>query len=188
MRPRLSFIIIFLIFVGVALPSSAQTVPANTAVMIQLDQSISSQKAKRNQRVKACVAQDVVVNGDVLIPKGAPAAVFVSKVQPGGDSSKPAALVLRLDAVTVGGRAYPISADYVGEPPEPAPNDTADAGAAGATETPVKAKATDRRTAASGGTAAGNANGNSSPQGIGDVYYPSDTVLTFRLKTPIDVK
>jgi hypothetical protein len=170
-------------------PVFAQTIPPNTDIMISLNQGISSKNVKRNQRVKACVAKDVVVDGDVLLPKGAPAAVYVAKVRPGGDSSKPAVLVLRLDAITVGGRAYPVSAHYAGEPPQPENDTPTNAGVTGAAGTPVKAKATDRRTAASGGAAAGNKNADSiSSQGIADVYYPSNTVLSFRLKAPVQVK
>jgi hypothetical protein len=180
-----------ILFLGVlfSAPALAQTIPANTTIMIRLEQAISSKTAKSDQRVKASVAEDLVVNGDVLFPKGAPAAVYVAKVQPAGDSSKPAALALRLDAITVGGRAYPVSANDAGEPPQPVKNAPINAGVTGATGTAVKAKAADRRTAASGGAAAGNANADSiSPQGIADVYYPSNAVLSFRLKAPVQVK
>jgi hypothetical protein len=189
MRIRPSSLVIFFCALLFSAPVFAQTIPPNTDIMISLDQTISSKNAKRNQRVKASVAKDVVVDGDVLLPKGAPAALYVAKVQPGGDSSKPAALVLRLDAITVGGRAYPVSAHYAGEPPQPENDAPANAGVTGATGTPVKANATDRRTAASGGAAAGNKNADSiSSQGIADVYYASNTVLSFRLKAPVRVK
>ncbi|HEV2306332.1 MAG TPA: hypothetical protein VGR93_12480 [Candidatus Acidoferrales bacterium] len=189
MRILPSSLVIFSCALLFSAPVFAQTIPPNTDIMIILDQAISSKNAKHNQRVKASVAKDVVVDGDVLLPKGAPAAVYVAKAQPGGDSSKPAVLVLRLDAITVGGRAYPVSAHYAGEPPQPENDTPTNAGVAGATGTPVKAKATDRRTAASGGAAAGNENADSiSSQGIADVYYPSNTVLSFRLKAPVQVK
>lgn len=189
MRILHSSLLIFFCALLLSPPVFAQTIPPNTDIMISLAQAISSKNAKRNQRVKASVAKDVVVDGDVLLPKGAPAAVYVSSVQAGGDSSKPAALVLRLDAITVGGRAYPVSAHYAGEPPQAVNNNPVNAGVTGATATPVKANAADRRTAASGGAAAGNENTDSiSSQGIADVYYPSNTVLTFRLKSPVHVK
>ncbi|HXT86144.1 MAG TPA: hypothetical protein VN745_03895 [Verrucomicrobiae bacterium] len=185
---RISFatFIFFLAFVDV--PAFAQTIPANTGVLVRLDQAVSSQNAKHNQRVKASVAKDVVINGDVLLPKGAPAAVFVSSVRAGGDSSKPALLTLRLDAVTVGGRAYPVSADYVGEKSSlvSVPKNE---GVAGSVGTPVKGQATNRRSASSGGAAAGNANADIiSSQGVAEVSYPEDTVLTFRLLLPVHVK
>ncbi len=180
-----------LIFVGLALltvPAFGQTVPENTDITIRLNQEISSQNAKPNQRVKASVAKDVVVSGDVLIPKGAPAAIFVSKVRAGDGSSKPAVLTLRLDAITVGGRAYPVSAGYVGEKSVPvkAPNNQ---GVAGSVGSPVKSQATSRRSAAAGGAAAGNANPDIiTSEGIAEVSYPEDAVLSFRLSSPLRVK
>jgi len=175
-------------FTLIAAPVFAQTIPANTGVLVRLDQAVTSQNAKHNQRVKASVARDVVIDGDVLLPKGAPAAVFVSSVRAGGDSSKPALLTLRLDAVTVGGRAYPVSADYVGGKSTPV-SVPKNQGVAGSVETPVKGQATDARSAASGGAAAGNPNPDIiSPQGVAEVAYPADTVLNFRLLSPVHVK
>lgn len=185
---RFSFATIALLFAFLAVPLLAQTIPANTGVMVRLDQAVTSQNAKQNQRVKASVAKDVVINGDVLLPKGAPAAVFVSSVRAGGDSSKPALLTLRLDAVTVGGRAYPVSADYVGEKSTPV-SVPKNQGVAGSVGTPVQGQATNRRSAASGGAAAGNANADIiSSEGIAEVSYPVDTVLSFRLLSPVHVK
>ena len=185
---RFSFATIALLFTFLAAPLFAQTIPANTGVLVRLDQAVSSQNAKHNQRVKASVAKDVVINGDVLLPKGAPAAVFVSSVHAGGDALKPAVLTLRLDAVTVGGRAYPISADYVGEKSVPV-SVPKNQGVAGSVGTPVQGQATNRRSAASGGAAAGNANADIiSSEGIAEVSYPADTVLSFRLLSPVHVK
>lgn len=180
-----------IILVGLALliaPAFGQTIPENTAIMIRLNQEISSQSAKPNQRVKASVAKDVVVGGDVLVPKGAPAAIFVSKVRAGDGSSKPAVLTLRLDAITVGGRAYPVSAGHAGEESVPvkAPNNQ---GVAGSVGSPVKGQATNRRSAASGGAAAGNANpAIITSEGVAEVSYPADAVLSFRLSSPLHVK
>jgi len=187
MRRFSSAAIIFL-FALLAAPLFAQTIPANTGVLVRLDQPVTSQNAKHNQRVKASVARDVVINGDVLLPKGAPAAVFVSSVRAGGDSSKPALLTLRLDAVTVGGRAYPVSADYVGEKSVPV-SVPKNQGVAGSVGTPVKGPSTDGRSAASGGAAAGNPNPDIiSPEGIAEVSYSADAVLSFRLLSPVHVK
>ena len=185
---RFSFTTIMFLFAFLAVPAFAQTIPANTGILIRLDQAVSSQEAKHNQRVKAIVAKDVVINGDVLLPKGAPAAVFVSSVRAGGDSSKPALLTLRLDAVTVGGRAYPVSADYVGEKSTPV-SVPKNQGVAGSVGTPIKGQATNQRSASSGGAAAGNANADIiSSQGVAEVSYPEDTVLSFRLLLPMRVK
>lgn len=113
---RTGFAVLFLASAACFIPSAfAQTIPANTAIPIKLDQTISSKNAIVNQRVKAQLAQDVVVGGDIVLPKDAKVAMYVEKVQPGGNSTKPASLWLRVDAIAVHGRAYPVSALIVGQ-------------------------------------------------------------------------
>lgn len=185
---RLPSSIVILLFAFLSAPALAQTIPANTSLLVRLEDGVSSQSARRNQRVKATLAKDVAVNGDVLIPKGSPAAVFVSSAHAGGDASKPAVLTLRLDAVTVGGRAYPIFADCVGEKSVPV-SVPKNQGVAGSVGTPVKGQATNRGSASSGGAAAGNGSADIiSSEGVAEVSYPADTVLSFRLLSPVHVK
>jgi len=155
-----------------ALFATARTIPPDTAILIRLDQSVSSQSAKKNQRVKASVAQNVTVEGRVLIPKGSPAAVFVEKVRAADSSGKRAELLLRLDAVTVGPRAYPVFALY-----------------AGVKSVPDKAAPQYAEDAAGTPTNAGNTNADvaSNPEGA-EISLPSATVLAFRLTKSVELK
>jgi hypothetical protein len=140
-------------------------VPAGTAVMIRLEQSVNS-KTAANQKVKATVAQDVVIHGKVLIPRGSPAAVYVTS----GQSSTSAKLLLRLDAVTVRGRAYPVSASLAGDDgkPQQKSSDTA----AGAETT---------------GGAVGGGPDETAAADKKDISFEPATVLNFRLKTSLRV-
>lgn len=162
--PRFSRFLI--LFAFCAAPAAfAQTIPANTAIAVRLDQTISSRKATANQRVKAQIASDVVLNGEIVLPKGAMAAVYVEKVQPGGDSSKPAALWLRLDAIAVDGRAYPVTARNVGEELTA----SADAGSPARLET-VSATA------------------GQDPEEADQVTYHSATIVNFELESPVQLR
>lgn len=159
--PRFSrFLILFAFCLAPA--ALAQTIPANTAIAVRLDQTVSSKNATANHRVKAQIASDIVVNGDIVLPKGAMAAVYVEKVQPGGDSSKPAALWLRLDALAVDGRAYPVTARYVGQ------QLTANA----ETVTLVRLE---------------NTNESTDPD-ADQVTYHSATILNFQLESPVHLR
>lgn len=180
---RASFAVLPLSFLAALSPpfvtahtAHAQTIPANTAIEIRLDQTISSQDTKLNQRVKAELANDVIVDGKILLPKGAKAAVYVEKVQPGGDSAKPASLWLRLDAIAANGRAYPVFARLVGE--QLAPQDPPSA------DSPAQIKKTSEKRGA-----AADANG---PDAASDpppeVNYTSTTVLKFQLKSPLHLR
>ncbi|MHB8753580.1 MAG: hypothetical protein ACYC92_01285 [Candidatus Acidiferrales bacterium] len=157
----------FLIILSVA-PVYAQTVvPVRTAIMVRLNQNISSKNATQNEKVKADVAQDVVIHGRILIPRGSPAAVYVAETVPSGKPT-PSKLYLRLDAVTVGGRAYPVSAYYAGA---------------------TRKSARKYSEAAAGGGAAGNKAGvaDAAATGKEDVGFASATVLRFRLKSGLKI-
>lgn len=146
-----------------AAPLHAQNVvPAGTAVMIRLEQSVNS-KTAANKKVKATVAQDVVIHGKILIPRGSPAAVYVTESAASGQSSTPAKLLLRLDAVTVGGRAYPVSANLAGDDGKLQQN--------------------------SGDSAAGAGGKSAGTMGFDkkDINFEPATVLNFRLKTSLRV-
>lgn len=144
-------------------------VPAGTAVMIRLEQSVNS-KTAANQKVKATVAQDVVIHGKVLIPRGSPAAVYVTESAASRQSSTPPKLLLRLDAVTVGGRAYPVSASLAGDEGKPQQK-SGDSAASGATR----------------GAAVGNAAYKAGAAEKKDISFEPATVLNFRLRTSLRV-
>lgn len=152
-----------------AAPLYAQKiVPAGTAVMIRLEQSVNS-KTAANEKVKASVAQDVVIHGKVLIPRGSPAAVYVTESATPAGSSTPAKLLLRLDAVTVGGRAYPVSASLAGDDGKPQLKGADSAASGGGT---------------SGGAAGAGADKTDTADKK-DISFEPATVFSFRLKTSL---
>ncbi|HVB36549.1 MAG TPA: hypothetical protein VND42_04855 [Candidatus Acidoferrales bacterium] len=161
--PVLSFLLILS-----AAPLYAQKiVPAGTAVMVRLDKSVSSKNAVANQKVKATVAQDVVIHGKVLIPRGSPAAVYVAEATAAGSSSTPATLYLRLDALTVGGRAYPVSARKAGAQIDPRGKGD-----------PV----------ATGGAVAAGVAAGAATTGGKDISFEPETAVAFRLKSRLRVR
>jgi hypothetical protein len=163
--PRFSPLFAILAFCFAFAPLAfAQTIPANTSISVRLDQTISSRKATPNQRVKAQLASDLVVNGEILLPKGAAAVICVEQVQPGGDSTKPAALWLRLDAIAADGRAYPVTARFVGQQLAPSTEATATAKLVSTSD---------------------NADDPDAPP---QVTYQSATVLTFTLTSPVQLR
>lgn len=162
--PRFSRLLI--LFAFCAAPAAfAQTIPANTAIAVRLDQAVSSKTAVANHRIKAQIASDVMVNGEIVLPKGAMAAVYVEKVQPGGDLSKPAALWLRLDAIAVDGRAYPVTARNVGQ------------------QLNVRAEASSTVKLETVSATAGQ-----DPNNAEQVTYTSATIVNFELESPVQLR
>lgn len=174
---RTGFAALFLTSAACLIPcASAQTIPANTPVLIKLDQTVSSKNATVNQRVKAQLAQDVVIGGDIVLPKDAKVAMYVERVQPGGDSSKPASLWLRVDAIVVDGRAYPVSALLVGQLARTAAN--ADSPAADGQPNDVSETK----------NAAFVADDSGAHPGPPQITFASATVLNFRLTSPLHMQ
>lgn len=172
---RTGFAVLFLASAACLIPCTfAQTIPANTSLPIKLDQTICSKNATVNQRVKAQLAQDVLVNGDIVLPKDAKVAMYVEKVQPGGDSTKPASLWLRVDAIAVHGRAYPVSALIVGQ--QLTPNS--------ANADPPAAEEQLKDTSENKGAefVSGNSEANPGPP---QIKFASATILNFRLTSPL---
>ena len=166
-----------------------KVVPAGTAVMIRLEQSVSSKNATANQKVKASVARDVVVNGKVLIPRGSAAAVYVAEAVPSGRLSTPAKLYLRLDAVTVGGRAYPVSAHLAGATSKSHKkrNEVAIGGGAAAGAIIGAIAGGGKGDAIGGAAGAGAGTAGAAATGKKDISFEPETALSFRLKSSLQI-
>src|SRR5260370_20977420 len=116
MNPRIRRRAVFLAL-ALAIPALAQaggTVPLGTKITVVTDESVGSKTARIGETVTGSVAQDVISEGKVVIPKGAPAKLTVSSVQASGRLSTPAKLYLRLRTVTVGDKTYTVATSSAG--------------------------------------------------------------------------
>ncbi len=93
---------------------AAVALPAKTPIVVTLSQSVSSKDARTGQKIDGSVAQDVKVNGKVVLPKGAPVHLSVASVQASGRLSTPAKLWLKIDSIEVQGRSYAPAAHWAG--------------------------------------------------------------------------
>ncbi len=166
------------------------TVRAGTTILVTIDQAISSKDAKVGEAVPATVADNVVVNGKIVIPKGSAATVHVASVQPSGRLSTPAKLWLRLDSVTVKGKTYPVSAQLAGETKgSHAKRNTVAIGGTTAAGAIIGALAGGGKGAAIGAVAgAGAGTAGAAATGKKDVNYPAETKLSFGLKSSVTIK
>jgi hypothetical protein len=90
-------------------------VPSGSAIVVTLDQSVSSEDARVGQKLDGTVAQDVAVNGKVAVPKGARVQLSVADVQASGRLSTPAKLWLKIDSVEVKNHSYHTSTRWAGQ-------------------------------------------------------------------------
>jgi hypothetical protein len=90
-------------------------VPAGSAILVTLDQSVSSKDARTGQKLDGTVANDVIVDGKVAVPKGSRAQLSVADVQASGRLSTPARLWLKIDSIEVKGHSYSTSTRWSGQ-------------------------------------------------------------------------
>ena len=77
------------------------TIPANAVIGIQMDQTVSTETANVEDRVRARVTRDLVVDGDVVVPKGARVIGHVVLVEEGGRVKERARLGLRFHTLVL---------------------------------------------------------------------------------------
>jgi hypothetical protein len=175
---------------AVAIPLLAQTVPANTAIYVVLDQSVSSKTAKAGQILNGTVSQSVVVDGKTAVPKGAKANLAVASVQASGRLSTPAKLYVRLDSVIVHGKTVPVSAHWWGETEKSkAKRDAVGIGGGAAAGAIIGALAGGGKGAAIG-TAVGAGAGTAGTAATGkkDIEFPAETKIKFATKAAVTIK
>jgi hypothetical protein len=176
--------------VAAATPAIAQSVPANTAIYVVLDQSVSSKTAKAGQILNGSVAQSVVVDGKTAIPKGAKANLAVASVQASGRLSTPAKLYVRLDSVVVRGKTIPVSAHWWGETEKSkAKRDAVGIGGGAAAGAIIGAIAGGGKGAAIG-TAVGAGAGTAGTAATGkkDIEFAAETKIKFATKAAVTIK
>jgi hypothetical protein len=92
-----------------------ENVPSGTAIVVTLDQSVSSKDARTGQKIDGSVAQDIVVDGKVAVPKGSRVRLSVADVQASGRLSTPAKLWLKVDSVELKGKTYYTATRWSGQ-------------------------------------------------------------------------
>jgi hypothetical protein len=115
-RRWIGFLLALACLAGVAPAArAAVNVPEGSAIVITLDQSVSSKDARTGQKLDGTVAEDVLVNGKIAVPKGSRALLSVADVQESGRLSTPAKLWLKIDSIEVKGRTYHTSTRWSGQ-------------------------------------------------------------------------
>ena len=179
------------VFVGATVPlHAAGTVPAGTAMIVTLDQSVSSKDAQVGQKVDGSVAQDVVANGKTVIPKGSRVSLSVASAQASGRLQTPAKLWLKIDSIIVNGKTYSVSSRWSGQtgPSHNKRNIVAIGGgsALGAIIGGIAGGGKGAAIGAAAGAGAGTAG--AAMTGKKDITFPAETKLRFTTKTELVIK
>jgi hypothetical protein len=165
------------------------TVPSGALVRIRINQSLDSSRTKPGDRFDGVVINDVVADGAVAIPRGAAIQGVVVDAKKSGALAGRGELSLQLTQVTLGGKSYPIVSDVWAhndaDKTIQTVNSTAIGGGVGAL---IGAAAGGGAGAAIGAGVGGALGlGSSAASHSGQVFVPSEGLLTFHLTQPATV-
>jgi hypothetical protein len=89
------------------------TVPGGTAVNVRLTQAIDVDASQAGMTFRAVVDDPIMLNGNIVIPRGAAAILQAAKVQQSGTMKGSDKISLKLNAISFGGTVYEVAAAYV---------------------------------------------------------------------------
>ena len=88
------------------------TVPAGSAVNVRLTEAIDVDSSKAGMTFKAVVDDPVMVDGSIVIPRGASAILEAIHVEQSGKMKGSDKVTLKMNAIGFGGFVYPVSSSY----------------------------------------------------------------------------
>jgi hypothetical protein len=166
------------------------TVPAGTDIGVRMIDSISSKTNATGQTFRASLAEPLTVDGETIIPAGAPVSVLLAEAKGAGRIKGNSELEVRAVSIERHGHAYNIETNVKEEVGKGRGKQTAiRSGVGAAAGAIIGALAGGGKGAAIGSLAGGGAGAGFQLATHGQqVSIPSETVLTFRLQAPLLVR
>jgi BON domain len=170
-------------------PPRRVTVPSGTSMAIRLLDPIDSEKAQPGQTFRATLDAPLPTDGDVAVPSGYNVKGHVVDVKSAGKFAGQSLLVLELDSISVGGRLYGVEADpYRRQGKNRSTNTAEKVGAGAVIGAIIGGIAGGGKGAGIGAAAGGGVGGGVQAAGKGQqIVLPSETVLSFTLRSPLTV-
>ncbi len=170
-------------------PPAVITLPTDTPIRVRLDQDLGSKISQPGQAFSASVADDVLVNGEVIIHKGARADGTVVDAQPLGKFKGGALLSVKLDRVHTRWGSYPVETSSIQRAEKgKGKRSTALIGGGAGLGALIGGLAGGGKGAAIGALAGGGAGtAGSAFTGNKQIVLPAETLLTFRLEHSVRI-
>jgi hypothetical protein len=164
------------------------TVPSGTSMAIRLLDPIDSEKAQPGQTFRATL-DSPLPSDDVAVPSGYDVKGHIVDVKSAGKFKGQSLLVLQLDSISVSGKPYGIDADPYRRQGKNRTTNTAEKVGGGAVLGAILGGIIGGGKGAGVGAAAGGGiGGGVQAAGKGQqILLPSETVLTFNLRSPLTV-
>ena len=163
--------------------------PAGTRIHVRLDQDLGSKISQPGDSFAATVADDVQVNGQTVIPRGARADGTVVDAKPLGHFKGGALLEVRLDRVHTNWGSYPVASSSIDRVEKGKGKRTAlFAGGGAGFGAAIGALAGGGKGAAIGALAGGGAGtAGGAFTGNKQIFLPAETLLTFHLEHSVHI-
>ena len=170
-------------------PPRKVTVQSGTSMAIRLLDPIDSEKAQPGQTFRATLDAPLPSDGDIAVPSGYDVKGHVVDVKSAGKFAGQSLLVLQLDSISVGGRLYGVEADpYRRQGKNRSTNTAEKVGAGAVIGAIIGGIAGGGKGAGIGAAAGGGVGGGVQAAGKGQqIILPSETVLSFTLRSPLTV-
>jgi hypothetical protein len=88
-------------------------VPAGTVVNVRTTDAIDVDATQAGQTFKTIVDDPIMLNGKVVIPRGAHATMQAARVEQSGKMKGSDKITLKLNSISFGGRVYEVATTYV---------------------------------------------------------------------------
>ncbi|MFP5226723.1 MAG: hypothetical protein ACLGXA_03780 [Acidobacteriota bacterium] len=180
---------------GYAPPSAAPAppptivIPTGTALRVRLDQDLGSKISRPGDSFSATVADDILVDGQTVIPRGSSAEGTVIDAKALGHFKGGAVLELRLERIRTNWGSYPVATSTMSRVEKGKGKRTAlFAGGGGAFGALIGGLAGGGKGALIGALAgAGAGTAGSAMTGNKEIFLPAETLVTFRLEHSVHV-
>jgi hypothetical protein len=157
---------------------------------VSVDQTLASDKNHSGDGFQATLAKEIVVDGKTIIPRGAHVIGRVTQARASGRLKTPASLVLTLTSIEVAGQSYDLTTSSVARQgsSHKKRDILAIGGGAGAGALIGALAGGGKGAAIGGGVGAGAGTAGAAITGKQDITISAETILSFRLERPIEVK
>jgi hypothetical protein len=170
-------------------PPKPVMVPAGTTLNVRLTSGIDVDASQAGQSYKAVVDDPVMINGEIVIPRGAGATVQAVKVEQSGKMKGSDKITLKLNSIRFGGMVYEVTSAYVETKGKGEGKKTGRKVAGGAGLGAIVGGIAGGGSGAAIGAAVGGATGAAvSAGGEEHLTLPAETRLQFQLTAAVSIK